>query len=81
MADDTLDIDLTDLKVREIEELEEITGLPFDECFVTGGMKGKTIRALGYIVKKRDNPDFTLEEAGELRIVLTSNEDPTTAAT
>lgn len=74
--DDVISFAIEDLKVREIEELEEIMDCPFDECFVAGKPKGKTMRVIGYLVKKRENPDFTMEQAGELRIILESA-DPT----
>ncbi len=80
MEDDILEIDVNDLRVREIEELEEIMDCPFDEAFQAGKPKGKFLRAIGYIIKKRDNPEFTLEQAGELRIVLDEKPDPTPAA-
>lgn len=79
MEDQILEIDLNSLRVREIEEIEERLGLPFDEVVKPGQPKAKMLRAIGYIVKKRENPDFTWEDAGELIIKL-SEPDPTEAA-
>lgn len=80
MDDDVLQVNLNDLKVREIEELEEIIGGPFDQAFASDKPRGRTLRALGYIIKRRENPAFTLEQAGELRILFNADEDPTPAA-
>jgi hypothetical protein len=84
MADDeTFKIDINSLRIREIEDIEEITGVSLAESFSgTGKPMGKVLRALGYVVKRRENPDFTLEQAGELVISLADGEvDPTVAAT
>jgi hypothetical protein len=40
---------------------------------------GKAMRAIGWVTRKRDNPDFTWEEAGEL-VVKLSQPDPTPAS-
>ncbi len=82
MADDTVEyfdpveVDIETLKIREIEELEEISGMSVDSLDTGDVPKGKLLRALAYIVKKRDNPDFTLEDAGELVIKPVSDADP-----
>lgn len=70
-----LEIDLEDLRIRELEELEELTGRPFDGLFTDGEPRGKVLRALGFVVKRRTNPDFTWEEAGELKIQTTGRAD------
>lgn len=76
MADEYLEIDLNNLRIREIEEIEEIAGKPFDELFANGSPRGKSLRALGFIVKKRENPTFTLEDAGELIIKVKTDDEP-----
>jgi len=76
---DELSIELDSLTVAEIETIEEITGKSIDQAFADGAPRGRVLRALGYVVKRRENPDFTIEDAGELVIKL-SEPDPTTAA-
>lgn len=73
-----LNIDLSELKVREIEEIEEKLGVSINEAF-QGKSLGHAMRALGWVTQRRTNPDFTWEEAGELVIKL-SESDPTTAS-
>lgn len=66
-------IDLNDLTIEEIEVLEDITDAPFDEALKPGRKRGKVLRALAFIVNRREDPDFTLEQAGALKITLTGD--------
>ena len=78
MTDDTLNIDINDLTIAEIVEIEELTGLPFDAMGDATKPKGKMLQALAFISKRRDNPAFTWEDAGALKIDLANTEaDPT----
>ena len=71
-------IDLEDLTIAEVVEIEERTGLPLDALGQADKPKGKMLQALAYIVKRRDNPDFSWEQAGELRVSgAQSKPDPT----
>jgi len=79
VPDEQLDINLDTLKVREIEELEELIGAPLDEAFAEGQPRGKAMRALGYIAKRRVDPEFTWEQAGEL-VITVKAADPTNGA-
>lgn len=65
---DELVFDLDDLTIEEIELLEEKTGVPIDEIGGKGIKKGTMLRTMAYIMKRRENPEFTWEEAGKLRI-------------
>lgn len=67
---DVLEVNLNQLKVREIEDLEEAIGASIEVAFAAGAPRGRALRALAWIVKRRENPDFTLEEAGELTVIL-----------
>ncbi len=70
-------IDVNDLTIGEIVEIEERTGLPLDALGQSDKPKGKMLQALAYISKRRDNPDFTWEMAGDLKISATSEKvDP-----
>lgn len=74
---DELNIDLGELKVREVEEIEELLGESIDTAFKRS--KGKAMRAIGWVTVRRENPDFTWEEAGEL-VVKFAQPDPTEAS-
>jgi len=79
MADNEhFNIDINDLTIAEVVEIEERTGLPLDALGQADKPKGKMLQALAYISKRRDNPDFTWEMAGDLKISATSEKvDPT----
>ena len=66
-------IDLDKLTLNEIEEIEDLTDTPFDELFTAKGKKGRMLKAIGYVVKKREDPDFTYEQAGELPMDFLEN--------
>ena len=75
---DTLNIDVSDLTIAEIVEIEDLTGLPLDALGQDDKPKGRMLQALAYISKKRDNPEFTFEDAGKLKITTHSSKpDPT----
>jgi len=61
-------IDINDLTIAEVVEIEDRTGLPLDALGQADKPKGRMLQALAYISKRRDNPDFTWEMAGALKI-------------
>lgn len=67
---DTFDfeIDLQHLTISELEEIEEKSGLPIDVLADPKRPKAKMMRAVAYVLRRRDNPAFTWEDAGSLRI-------------
>ena len=78
MSDDIFNIDINDLTIAEVVEIEERTGLPLDALGQSDKPKGKMLQALAYIVKRREDPDFTWEMAGALKISATTDKvDPT----
>ena len=68
MSDDIFTVDINDLTIAEVVEIEERTGLPLDALGQADKPKGRMLQALAYISKRRDNPDFTWEDAGALKI-------------
>ena len=79
MADtEHFSIDINDLTIGEVVEIEDLTGLPLDALGQADKPKGRMLQALAYISKRRDNPDYTWEMAGELKISTDSTPaDPT----
>ena len=74
---DVLNVDINELTIAEVVEIEERTGLPLDALGQADKPKGKMLQALAYIVKRREDPDFTWEMAGELKITTTAEKvDP-----
>lgn len=75
-----IDLDaLNVLKVREIIELEEITGQPVTELIQVGQPMGKVLQAIAFVMAKRSNPDLTMDDALDIEVTL-ETPDPTTAA-
>lgn len=76
-----ISIDLESLTISEIEQIEDIIDGAIDEAMQPGQRKGKVLRAIGYIIKRRENPNFTLEDAGGLVLKLDDDPaDPTNAS-
>ena len=72
--DSHINFNINDLTIAEIVTVEELTGLPFDALSDPDKPKGKMLQALAFISKKRENPEFTFEMAGELSISMESEE-------
>jgi hypothetical protein len=70
-------IDVDYLTGNEIMAFEELTDMPFDVIGDPTQKKGRALVALACIIKRRDDPGFTFEQAGELAIRLDSVPDPT----
>jgi hypothetical protein len=76
--EDILNVDLNDLTIAEMVEIEDRTGMPIDALGDPTSPKGKVLQALAFIVKRRENSEFTWEEAGALKITTSSEKiDPT----
>lgn len=77
-------LDVNSLTINEVVDLEDALGTSMDTAFRDGEPKGKALRAILWIIGRRDNPDFTLEEAGELQLgevdLEAEDVDPTEAA-
>jgi hypothetical protein len=58
--------DFESLTLNEVEQIELITGNSIDQLLDAGQAKGKAMKAIIFIMKKRTNPEFTLEQAGEI---------------
>lgn len=77
MDTNSLVVDLNSLTINDLIEFEDLAGVTFDEFTAEIGGKDKKFsttqmmrvyRALMYVIGRRDNPDLTLEQAGESTI-------------
>lgn len=59
--------DLNELTIGDLEDLEDIVGVPFDQINMERPSM-KVAKAMIYIVKRRTDPDFTLEDARDIRV-------------
>jgi hypothetical protein len=73
--------DFESLTLNEVEQIELITGNSIDQILDAGQAKGKAMKAIIFIMKKRIDPDFTIEQAGEISMteangLFLGNSDP-----
>jgi hypothetical protein len=60
----TQNFDFESLTLNEVEQIELITGASIDQLMDAGQPKGKAMKAIIFTIKKRTDPNFTLEQAG-----------------
>lgn len=69
-----------DLTLGEVEEIEMLVGRSIDEIFVDGSPKGRALRVLYYVIKKKANPNYTFEETEKVSqkeaLALLGEQDP-----
>jgi hypothetical protein len=65
--------DFESLTLNEVEQIELITGNSIDQILDAGQAKGKAMKAIIFIMKRRTNPEFTLEQAGEISMTEANN--------
>ncbi|MFY9238375.1 MAG: hypothetical protein WAO78_05790 [Roseovarius sp.] len=57
--------DFESLTLEEVELIENLVGESIDQAFGDGKPKGKALKVFTWIVIKRTNPKFTIEEASK----------------
>ena len=55
-------IKFEELTLGEIEEVELMLNTSIDQAFADGKPKGRALRVLFYVAKKRENPTYKFEE-------------------
>lgn len=61
-------MDFESLTLNEVEMIENLCGVSIDKAVADGEPKGKNLRAIIYVMTRRTNPDFTIEEAGNMTL-------------
>jgi hypothetical protein len=74
-------IDFDTMTLNEIEQIELLTGRSIDAIMDDGAPRGRVFKAIIYVFKKRTNPDFTFEQAGEFSMeqataLFSGDDDP-----
>lgn len=59
-------MDIKNLTMGEISKVEELSGLPLAALAEDDKPKGKLMAALALVIKKREDPKFTLEMANQM---------------
>jgi hypothetical protein len=66
--DEVLEFDVNELTLGEIETIEEIVGRDVLRDLARGTPGGKTLVAVVYVIKKRTDPDVTLDDVRGLKV-------------
>lgn len=73
-------LDVNQLTVGDVEDIEDICGKPFEELNFDNP-SAKLMKAIIFITGRRDNPEFTLDDARRVRLadvtLKESEPDPT----
>jgi len=67
----TIDFDL--LTLDEVEQIELISGLSIDAIMKRGEPKGRALKAVIFVMARRTNPEYTIEEAGKMTFEAAAN--------
>ena len=60
--------DFESLTLEEVEVIENLTNLSIDEAFSNGKPKGKALASFVWVVMKRSNPNYKMEDAKKLTL-------------
>jgi len=60
-----VDFDPGKISVGDMEDIEDVAGVPFQDCFDEDGnpINAKVIKAVIWILRRKGDPSFTLEQA------------------
>jgi hypothetical protein len=62
------DFDFDSLTLEEVELIENLTNSSIDEAFGNGKPRGKALSAFVWVVLKRNNPNFKMEDAKKMTL-------------
>ena len=62
----TAQFDFETLTLDEVETIELLTGTSIDQLMDAGQAKGKALKAIIFIIKKRADSSYTIEQAGKI---------------
>jgi hypothetical protein len=60
--------DFDSMTLEEVELIENLTNSSIDEAFSNGKPKGKALSAFVWVVMKRSNPAFKMEDAKKMTL-------------
>jgi hypothetical protein len=60
--------DFESLTLEEVEVIENLTNSSIDEAFSNGKPKGKALSAFVWVVMKRNNPGYKMEDAKNISL-------------
>jgi hypothetical protein len=60
--------DFESLTLEEVELIENLTNSSIDEAFGNGKPKGKALSAFVWVILKRSNPNYKMEDAKKITL-------------
>ena len=60
--------DFESLTLEEVELIENLTNSSIDEAFGNGKPKGKALSAFFWVILKRSNPNYKMEDAKKITL-------------
>lgn len=72
-----IELNVDEMTIDDLETFEEITETTLSAA-TRGELSAKALKAIIYIEQRRENPDYTLADAGKVKVGslhLTSDED------
>jgi hypothetical protein len=60
--------DFESLTLEEVELIENLTNSSIEQAFQEGKPKGKALSAFVWVVLKRDNPNYKMEDAKKISL-------------
>lgn len=67
-----VNIDFNSLTLDEVEIVEAMTQKSIETIMDEGNPRGRALKALIFIIRKRSNPDYTIEMAGKVNLAEAS---------
>jgi hypothetical protein len=62
------EFDFESLTLEEVELIENLTNSSIDEAFGNGKPKGKALSAFVWVILKRSNPNYKMEDAKKITL-------------
>ena len=59
-------IKFDELTLGEIEQIELLIGSSIDQAFADGKPKGRSLRAVYFIAKRKEQPNFKFEDTADI---------------
>jgi hypothetical protein len=63
-----MNFDFESLTLEEVEIIENLVGASIDDVFGNGKPKAKALKAFVWVINKRTNPNYTMEEAQKVSL-------------
>jgi hypothetical protein len=58
--------DFESLTIEEVETIENLSGSPIDALMDEKALKGKSIKAVVFVIKRRENSMYTIDDAAKV---------------